>query len=863
MYAAALSLNSVTVSQGVSRKATPLDFAAEKATLDLTTANLANLAANGTTTISPSGTIFTFSGTDPSRNVFSVNGAALAAGDQFNFSVPVTSTAIVNVSGTSAAFDTASFQLGALTPGHLVWNFPQATTARMTSAGPKGTLLAVNAAVTMSSASLDGVLIAGSLSGTNTGITWQPFNGSLPVCTGAALSLTPGSPQLVGAPIALSATATCADNRAPEFHYDYLNSDTETTWHEVAPGFGTATVNWNTNALPPGTYRVRVVVRRVGEAAVSGATDSKVLVLDNPLAITTDVPFVTDFNGPGGGDLGKAPSGWRIDKQVNPRTVGSYAAAIFKPEFRAGAALATNASNGIYSYSSGVANAQATNYWLNSADRALGWLSSGTNLASGGTKSGNLYLALRAPDDRDIASLNIAYDIERYSSGTNAAGYRIQLYTSTDGEHWTSAGNDFLRSFAANVTNAGFDPAPGQTVSVPATKLTANVPRGTSLYLAWNYTVDSATSVDGSNAQALAIDNVSVQGTAGCSGCGPAHCSSGVLDGDEWAVDCGPSCPNKLCRAPSPICITDADCGPGTVCSAGAPIALNLPSGVQKVCWNQICEGSLAECGGSDKVCGRCLCHPSCANKQCGDDLFDGCNNFCDPVCATHTPGCKSDAECPLDDICLKDSGSNFGLAADADVCVPKRCLDGGTAANDCGHPEDACGTLCNPPEYIPCQGMECGKDPRTGTACGNGSCAEGTVCSVDNSCVEPSAPVHVLGRMLSYEVGATPGTHAVSANGRSTYRIPLRLPPAARNLMPDLELAFTDASHMRGILGPGWSLSGASRIHRCDTPSLQAGSSTSLDIRAQQPLSSELCLDGRPLRPLTCTACEILNAAA
>ncbi|HEY0465013.1 MAG TPA: carbohydrate-binding domain-containing protein, partial [Polyangiaceae bacterium] len=99
VYGTALSLNNVTVAQGTSRKATPLDFVAEKSTLDLTTANLANLMANGTTSISPSGTVFTFTGTDPSRNVFSVNGAALAAGDQFNFAVPATSTAIVNVTG--------------------------------------------------------------------------------------------------------------------------------------------------------------------------------------------------------------------------------------------------------------------------------------------------------------------------------------------------------------------------------------------------------------------------------------------------------------------------------------------------------------------------------------------------------------------------------------------------------------------------------------------------------------------------------------------------------------------------------------------------------------------------------------------
>ncbi len=259
VYGTTLSLSNVTVSQGVSRKATPFDFVAEKATLDLLTTNLANFTANGSTVISPSGTIFTFTSTDPSRNIFNVAGSALAAGDQFNFSVPATSTAIVNVTGTTAAFDTASINLGALAPGHLVWNFPQATTLRVTSAGAKGTLLAVNAATTTSSASLDGVLLAASLSGSNTGITWQPFNGSLTVCSGATLSIAPASPQLVGTSLALSATATCADARAGEFHYDYLNSGTETTWHEVAPGFSTTAANWNTSALPAGTYQVRVL----------------------------------------------------------------------------------------------------------------------------------------------------------------------------------------------------------------------------------------------------------------------------------------------------------------------------------------------------------------------------------------------------------------------------------------------------------------------------------------------------------------------------------------------------------------------------------------------------------------------------
>ncbi|HEY3253524.1 MAG TPA: choice-of-anchor A family protein, partial [Polyangiaceae bacterium] len=202
VYGNALSLNNVTVAQGTSRKASPINFTTEKATLDLLSANLAKYPVNGTTVISQNGTVFTFTGTDASRNVFSVSGAALAAADQFNFSVPATSTTIVNVTGTAAVFDTSSMQLGTLTPGHLLWNLPQVTTLRLSQTGFKGTLLADNAAVTQTSASLDGVLIAGSGTGSNSGITWLPFDGSLTSCSGAALSIAPGSPQLAGTPLA-------------------------------------------------------------------------------------------------------------------------------------------------------------------------------------------------------------------------------------------------------------------------------------------------------------------------------------------------------------------------------------------------------------------------------------------------------------------------------------------------------------------------------------------------------------------------------------------------------------------------------------------------------------------------------------
>ena len=906
VYGSALSLNNVTVAQGVSRKATPVDFAAERATLDLLTSNLASYATNGTTTISSNGAVFTFTGTDPSRNVFSVNGAALAAGDQFNFTVPATSTAIVNVTGNTSTFESASLQLGALTPGHLVWNFPQATSVRVTSAGFKGTLLAVNAAVTMSSASLDGVAIAGSLSASNTGVTWKPFNGSLTVCSGATLSAAPGSPQLANTPVALSATATCADNKTAEFHYDYLNSGTETSWHEVAPGFGTSTVNWNTSALPAGSYQVRVLVRRVGDAALSGASATSSFVFDNPVPIPTVAPTVESFNGLGVTDVSPEPSGWRIDKQVNPRTVGTFKAATFKTDFRAGALLLATSSNGIYNFGSGVANAQASNYWLNSIDRAPGWFSSGSTLGGGGTKSGNLYVALRAPADKDLLALDVGYDIEKYSDGTNPAGFRVQLYSSTDGATWTSVSN-FVRSFSPDTGNAGFDPAPGQSIQVPPTRLTASIPRNSLFYLAWNYTVNSTTSNDGSNAPAVAIDNVSILGSDKClPNCATKKC------GDDLSDGCGGIC-DPACSGGQVGCTKDSDCQLGLVCQgheAGNPVATvcvsqtcllgpqllgcgytGAPCGpsctVHPICTtndqcptgyecgsinghrygvpnSNVCElpGCKTDphafgCGTISDECGLCQCTPQCDNKHCGDtDLSDGCGGTCPGTCAgaagvPYVPGCKHDFDCQPGAFCAIGQGPRVGLAPGSNVCMLTECVMPTSA--DCGSVTSRCG-LC--PDPTPsCAGRECGSDPVSHAVCG-GDCADGQTCSGTGRCVSiaPTPPVIVTDGSGSHPfvppasppavgLGAIPGSFAVTEQGSASYTIPIELPPGRHGLVPSLQLSYTSTT-ANGALGVGWSLDGLSTIARCNKSYAQEGQASP----AHLDWSDAFCLDGQRL---------------
>ncbi len=94
--------------------------------------------------------------------------------------------------------------------------------------------------------------------------------------------------------------------------------------------------------------------------------------------------------------------------------------------------------------------------------------------------------------------------------GTNAAGFSIQMYYSANGATWTSAGSSFLTSFPADATTAGYDSAPGVTVPVSAT-LSYSLSAGSSLYLAWNYSVTNGSTT--SYAQGLGIDDVSI--TAG------------------------------------------------------------------------------------------------------------------------------------------------------------------------------------------------------------------------------------------------------------------------------------------------------------------------------------------------------------
>ena len=242
------------------------------------------------------------------------------------------------------------------------------------------------------------------------------------------------------------------------------------------------------------TWRVVATVALIALASVYVAFAA--------ISLSTTVPFTQDFTSMGiplaDPALSNLPANFRVQSVSAERTLGVFGAAATRTNRVSGANMSSTASQGQYNFGAGSAN-------LGNADRAVGFIST-----VGGTMSGNLYAEMVNNTGGALTGLLVSYDVEKYRNGTNPAGYRYQLFYSLDGANWTNAGADFLTSFGPDANNNGFATAPGATVSVSNKTVNVSVPNGANVYLAWNYSVTSG--FDSTNAQALAIDNISIRG---------------------------------------------------------------------------------------------------------------------------------------------------------------------------------------------------------------------------------------------------------------------------------------------------------------------------------------------------------------
>jgi choice-of-anchor A domain-containing protein len=166
----------------------PFDFAAEFTTLKERSAQWADLAPNGT--IAGPAYDVRFTGTNAARNVFAVTAAALQGYGKITIDVPPGSTTLINVSGSSFTSALYGIVLVGATPGTVLWNFPLATSVQQASGlSWQGTLLAPNAAASVSNGQFYGQVLADRATIGSEGFFHRPFTGCLPPAPAKDLSL--------------------------------------------------------------------------------------------------------------------------------------------------------------------------------------------------------------------------------------------------------------------------------------------------------------------------------------------------------------------------------------------------------------------------------------------------------------------------------------------------------------------------------------------------------------------------------------------------------------------------------------------------------------------------------------------------
>lgn len=217
--------------------------------------------------------------------------------------------------------------------------------------------------------------------------------------------------------------------------------------------------------------------------------------------------YTQDFNTLGGAEVDpstdaktgilkgtRLPEGWRIERNTaGPRQVGMYGTAADSTMYIGGQSLVSKAYNGTWNFGA-----------TGNIDRAIGGLTTGV---AGGTRGINVMAHLTNNGKTNYEGVKLTYDIEKYRNGNNAAGFTVQLYYSTNGNTWQSAGDKFKTSFAPDADTNGAAVVPMNTTNVHDT-LDIVFTAGTDLYLAWNISVTSGDNCAG--APGYAIDNVSM-----------------------------------------------------------------------------------------------------------------------------------------------------------------------------------------------------------------------------------------------------------------------------------------------------------------------------------------------------------------
>lgn len=185
VYGGAASLSNLGIPNGtITGGVPPIDFAALAASTRSTSAELASLEANGDTKFQYGGVSFT--GEDTKLNIFSIDGSKLGSVHTAAIFVPEGAAVLINIVGVAGSFNNAGLTLNGKSFNHstnagawseVLWNFSGDGSFQSQGVNFAGSLLAPNAAVTLTNGKFNGQLVAGSLTST-AAINNFSFNGT-------------------------------------------------------------------------------------------------------------------------------------------------------------------------------------------------------------------------------------------------------------------------------------------------------------------------------------------------------------------------------------------------------------------------------------------------------------------------------------------------------------------------------------------------------------------------------------------------------------------------------------------------------------------------------------------------------------
>lgn len=298
------------------------------------------------------------------------------------------------------------------------------------------------------------------------------------------------------------------DNRHPTQAASYLACCLE---FAVIFGINPSTITWKSAALPE---TVAATMRSYAQEAYEGTERTEPLPKPTTaaLSIAAIEPLTESFDAIGGEDITEAqiaasldgkrsfdrttqlPDGWRVDNNTTAvRSLNTFVSASETTMYIGGQSLPSNARNGTWNFG-----------LTGSTDRAVGGI---TSSISGGARTVNVMLHLHNDAGVAIAALGLSYDIEKYRNGANEAGFVVQLYSSADGEQWSSAGNTFCKTYTKDANTDGAASVPVLSDRLSG-ELACEFPEDGDFYLAWS--ISPASGTDCAKSMAFGIDNVTI-----------------------------------------------------------------------------------------------------------------------------------------------------------------------------------------------------------------------------------------------------------------------------------------------------------------------------------------------------------------